>query len=90
MRAARRGDWDAVEQLTAVLARKPVPREPDALYTHLRSLKEALVVAKACRAALATSATRLNAAATFQQLVDLDSPSGSGAESQNPGAPTES
>jgi hypothetical protein len=90
MQAARCGDWEAVERLAAFLVEKAVPRERDALYAHLRSLKEALVVAKACRAGLAASASRLNAAATFQQLAGLGSPSVCGARSQNPGDATES
>lgn len=78
IRAARSGDWDSVESLTATLNEQPEPRDRDALCQHLRNLREVLIVAKACRAGLHASASRLNAAALFQRL----------SESQNSGTVT--
>ena len=87
MDAARSGDWDAAERAATALSEQPVPDGRDALRGHLRDLREALIVARACRAGLYQSANRLAAAARFQRLA-VEAP-GSGAASQNPGEATE-
>ena len=63
MDAARSGDWDAAERAATALSEQPVPDGRDALRGHLRDLREALIVARACRAGLYQSANRLAAAA---------------------------
>lgn len=64
MQAARAADWNSVEQLAELAGREPVPDTPG-LPDHIRSLTEALIVAKAARADLQVSLARLTAAAGF-------------------------
>jgi len=72
--SARRGDWKNVGELTATLPRQTLPASREELGEYLRSLKQALIVAKASRANTAaslagcnTAAARLHAAARFNK-----------------------
>jgi hypothetical protein len=71
--------------LTVALRNQEPPSDRDGLEAFLRTLKEALIVAKACRADMSASARRLNAAAGFQ----CGAANGAGpARWQNSGEPT--
>ena len=77
MKAARSGDWAAVEQLSAEVLALNVAPDPEGAVCYLRDLKEALIVTKAARASLLMTTLRLDAAAGFHA-----------AERQNPGEVT--
>jgi hypothetical protein len=63
--SARAGDWQEALALASLLPRQAVPTSQHALQEYLCSLRGALIAAKASRADLAASLSRLNAAATF-------------------------
>lgn len=67
--AARRGDWRNAREIAAHLREHALPATPEELDGYLKSLKEALIVAKASRAHAAASLIRLNAAAGFHRGV---------------------
>ncbi len=64
--AARRGDWDAVTEIAASL---PGPQDAACLGGIMRGLNDALMLAKAARADMGATATRLNAVAMFQETL---------------------
>lgn len=67
--AARRGDWRNACEMATHLRGQALPVTREELAAYLKSLKEALIVAKASRAQAAASLVRLNAAAGFHRGV---------------------
>jgi hypothetical protein len=65
--SARRGDWKSAAEFAAMLRQQTVPGNPEELAEYLRSLKQALIVAKVSRAHSAASLARCNAAAQFNR-----------------------
>jgi hypothetical protein len=65
--SARRGDWNSAAELAGTLPRQKLPDGPEKLGEYLRTLKEALTVARASRAHAAASLVRLTAAAKFNR-----------------------
>ncbi len=63
--SARRGDWQSAADLTALLPAQAPAASRDGLHEYLRSLQEALMVAKASRSRAAASLQRLQAVANF-------------------------
>jgi hypothetical protein len=62
---ARRGDWQDAVEMAALLPQQALPEDREGLAEHLRSLRAALIAAKASRADAVASLSRLNAAANF-------------------------
>jgi hypothetical protein len=72
--SARSGDWDRAGELAVLLPLQPMPSTREAVGEFLRSLSEALIVAKASRALSAAALVRINAAAGFNNTrMDLAS-----------------
>jgi hypothetical protein len=65
--SARRGDWQSAADVTALLPHEPAAASRDELDEYLRSLQEAVTVAKASRAHAAASLSRLQAVAKFNR-----------------------
>jgi hypothetical protein len=63
--SARRGEWQSAADLTALLPPEAPAASRDELHEYLRSLQEALTVAKVSRAHASASLQRLQAVARF-------------------------
>jgi hypothetical protein len=61
-----RGDWAAVESLSAAIRQEVLPSTPEELSAYLHDLRETLIAVKMARADLKASSARLHAAAGFR------------------------